>query len=396
MTRFFKALSIAGLLICAGCNAGGLTPDQKLTANRQWNDARASVLASLALDQFKNGNFDKCQDTIDQALRLEPENANLHLLAAKLAIEQGKLEIAQAHLVTSQKIDPENAEADYLNGVVMQRWHQSQKAFECYTSAARKNVHELAYVLAQAEMLVELEKPLEASVLLESKAANFEHSGVLRDEQGEILMQLHKPREAVAAFRDAVVLCIGNSTVREHLGFALLADRQFSEAAEVLTRLSKDPDYSKRADILVALGDCQMKLNQLNEAHASYSAAVQLQPGAGNYWLSLARLELDLKEFDSADRAVRRAIALDPANADAQCLLGYVRLKQNQLPASLAAFKEAGALDPTDSTNLCLQGFVLQRMGKIGDAKACLTHALKVNPKDELAGKLLASLDPKN
>src|ERR1700761_4073198 len=88
----------SALLALTGGGSGGLTPNQKLEANKQWNDARVSVLAGLANDQFKNGNFDKCQETLDQALRLEPGNAALHLLAAKLAIEQGSLDVADSHL----------------------------------------------------------------------------------------------------------------------------------------------------------------------------------------------------------------------------------------------------------------------------------------------------------
>ena len=65
MNRFFFAcvFAVAGFLI--GCDGGGLTPDQKVEANKQWNDARAGVLASLANDQYKSGNLDKCQESLD-------------------------------------------------------------------------------------------------------------------------------------------------------------------------------------------------------------------------------------------------------------------------------------------------------------------------------------------
>ena len=139
MNRIFFAavFTLAGILLC-GCDGAGLTPNERVAANKQWNDARANVLASLAGDQYKAGNLDKCQETLDQAIRLEPKSASLHVLAAKLAIEQGKLELADAHLAEAGRLDPSNGEVDYLIGVILQRWQQKQKAYDAYSAAVEQ------------------------------------------------------------------------------------------------------------------------------------------------------------------------------------------------------------------------------------------------------------------
>ncbi len=388
-----KAFILAGLLMIAGCNGGGLTPNQKLEATKQWNDARASVLASLANDQYNSGNFDKCQETLDQALRLEPDNVSLHLLAARLAVEQGKLEVARAHLAVAGRLDPKNADVDYLTGVVMQRWRQPRQACDAYAMAVAKNPTELSYLLAESEMLVELRKPADALALLQSKSAFFEHSGVLRDEMGQILVQLKQLDQAIPILREASILASDDSTIREHLAFALHGGQHFAEAAEVFARLAKDPAYEKRADVLAALGDCQFQINQLHEAIASYRSATQLQPNCAGYWMALARAQVQLDDLPAAEIDIRRVMSIEPGCADAKCLLGYVRLKENNLPASLAAFREASDLDPTDSVSMCLQGYVLQRMGRNSDARPCYGRALQINPKDDLANRLMATLD---
>ena len=88
-------LSLAALLAAAG--SAGCASSKKVQHERamaQWSGARASVLAGLARDQYNTGNFDKCRVTLDEALKLNPKDPQLHILSAKLAMEQGQLEAA--------------------------------------------------------------------------------------------------------------------------------------------------------------------------------------------------------------------------------------------------------------------------------------------------------------
>src|SRR5207248_1840685 len=149
---------LAAMIGCASSHK----PTQKELATRQWNAARAGVLAGLAKDQFDNGNFDKCRVTLDEALRLNPDNASLHILSAKVGVEKGQLELAERELKQARTLDPKSAEAEYLSGVVCQRWQQPAAACEFYSHAMEKCPSELSYVLAKAEMLVAMDRTDEA------------------------------------------------------------------------------------------------------------------------------------------------------------------------------------------------------------------------------------------
>jgi Flp pilus assembly protein TadD len=393
--RYLKFICATGIFI-SGCNSGGLTPDQKAQANKQWNDARANVLAGLASDQYKDGSLDKCQTTLEQALRLEPENANLHLLAAKLAIEQSNLEAAQQHLNEVRTLDPKNAEADYLLGVVYQRWEQLEHARAAYADAVAKNPTELSYLLANAETLVALGKPSEALKLLQSKALVFEHSGVIRDEIGQLLIQQNRYEEGIAELREASILSSDDATIREHLAFALFANKQFSESAECFERLMTEPGYEKRADVFAAMGECQSRDHQYSQARKNYELATQINPSCYGYWLGLAKTNAQEKDLAGAEIAVRRSLSLEPDSGEARCLLGFVKLRQNQLPESLAAFHEAAELNPQDSFCVCLEGYLCARMGRIADARSFYSSALRLDPHNEFASRLLSSIAPLN
>src|SRR4051812_20172700 len=119
--KFKSILPVAVLALAVGC-APHKSPKEEMTA--QWNRTRANVMAGLAKDQYATGNFDPARKTVTDALRLDPENGPLHVLSAKLAIEGGQLEIASRELEHARKINPKDAEADYLSGVVAQRWQK--------------------------------------------------------------------------------------------------------------------------------------------------------------------------------------------------------------------------------------------------------------------------------
>src|SRR5438445_7233192 len=99
ISKALLAAALATLPLVAGCGSSGdrktYGQEQKELAQKQWAGARANVLASLAKEQYENGNFDNCRKTIDEALKMDPDNVPLRVLSSKLAIEQSNLELAE-------------------------------------------------------------------------------------------------------------------------------------------------------------------------------------------------------------------------------------------------------------------------------------------------------------
>ena len=301
--------------------------------------------------------------------------------------------VADQSPAQAETLEAKSAEVDYLQGVQLQRQQQPQQACDSYASAVAKCPEELSYLLAEAEMLVALNKPADAMTLLQSKASYFNHSGVIRDEIGQLLIQQKRYAEAVPVLREASILAGDDSTIREHLAFALLSDKQFSDAADLFARLAREPGYNKRADVQAAEGECQSETNRLQEAIASYQLATQLEPDCAGYWIGLAKVLAQSNDLANAESAIGRAITLDSSSGDAQCLMGYIRLKENQLPESLTAFHTAAGLNPTDSVSECMQGYVLSRMRRMSESQQFYERALSINPHDELAARLMAGGD---
>ncbi len=387
--------SVLILLVAAGC-ADTPKKTQRQEAKLQWNEARASVLVSLAKDQYANGNLDKCKETLDSAMKMDPTNPQLHILSAKLHIDKSELEAAEQSLDLARKLDPKNAEADYLSGVIYQRWQRPETSLTFYTSACDKSPAELAYLMARAEMLVVLDHPDQALQLLQAKVEYFDHSGTIRDAVGQLLARAGRYDEAIDMLRQATILSESDNTIREHLAMVLFQAKQYREAADAFGRLLKLDGYAQRSDLLAALGECQMQIGNFREARASFESAVQINSSSPALWLGYGKAALQLGDLPRAELAMKKASSLDPKSADAALMLGYIRMKQNRLPESIAAFRQAYELDQKDTVSLCMVGYVLEMTGQNDQAIKCYARALQIKPNDEMASQLMAALGPQD
>jgi Flp pilus assembly protein TadD len=381
------------IVLAAGCQSTQNHQTQaRAEAQQTWDHARANVMGSLAHDQYENGNFDKCRATLDEALQYAPNDAKLLILSAKLAIEQGQLELAERELAVARKSDPKNAEADYLSGIVCQRWQQPQTAYEFYTSATQKAPAELAYLMARAETLVALDRRDEAMALLEEKLIYFEHNAAIRDAVGQLMVQKGQYTQACEILREASVLDDADDQIREHLAFACYYAGDCHGAADLLRRLSTEDKYAKRPEIYLTLGECELTVGHPAAARGAFETAAQINPGDTHPWLGVAKAALRMSDYRRAELSINKALAIDASSTDAQLLSGYLRLRQNRLSDALTAFRNANT-SGSDPEAICMIGFTYERMGQHAQAARFYAQALKLKPHDQLATRLMASLD---
>jgi Flp pilus assembly protein TadD len=386
------ALAALAITLCStGCQNNKQKNSKEATA--RWNKARAGVMLSLATDQFKAGNLDQARTTVDGALKLDPKNPSLRVLSAKLMLEEGQLEAAERELEAARQAAPNAAEAYYLSGVVYQRWQKPQMAYEFYTAAADKAPAELAYVIARAEMLVDLARNNEALALLQEKVNYFENSPAIRDAYGQLLVQAGRYGDAVDMFRQASLLADDDLSLRERFGLALYYDKQYVEAADVLGKLLEKDAFKDRADLLAALGQSQLQTGKPREAKRSFDAATQKDPSSTKTWLGLARASMEASDFKRCEIALRKAHSLDPTASEPYLLHGYLRVKQERLKDALASFQKASSLDPQDTVSLCMVGYVYEKTNHKDLAMQQYSKALKIKPNDPLASRLMAGID---
>jgi tetratricopeptide (TPR) repeat protein len=391
MLKAKLSIFAAALILMTGCQSNRKSQNQ--AATDQWNMARAGVQYGLAKQQYETGNFDKSRESIQMGLKLEPNNPALRILSAKVAIEQGQLELAEKELERARTAAPSNAEADYLSGVVYQRWQRIETAYDFYTSASEKAPAELAYLLARSEMLVAMDRAPEALALLKDKVVYFEHSGAIRDAAGQLLMQQGRYAEAASMLREASILSEDDQGIRERLGMALYWAKDYAGAQEVLGRLVKQEAMADRFDLILALGECQMHTGRMREARSNFELAARLKPESAAAWRALGRSALAENDLKRAEISVRRSLAIEDQSSQGYLLMGTVRLRQGRLSEALEAFRMANRLDGSDTVSLCMIGYTLEKSGEGERAMDYYRQALRMRPGDELAARLLAGVD---
>lgn len=381
---------LSGSLV--GCAGSGKT--QKQAATEQWNQTRATVLCSLANDQYRAGNLEKCRETLGQALPLDPTNAQLLLLSVRVDIEQGRLESAQKSLETVAVLAPKNGEVDYLMGVVQQRWQRPQLAREAYARAVEKQPDDVAYLLAEAEMMVQLDDADGALAMLKDRVTYFEHSAAIRDAIGQLLEGTGDLPGAIEFYRQASVLDAADLGTRERLGLALFQQGDYRDALSQFNRILREAEGAKRSDLKIAAGECELHLNAPSDARRRFDDVVLHDPTDALGWFGIAKASLAMNDVRRADYAVSRAATLPPTAGlpSTYALMGYVRVRQGRFEEAVKCFRKATAGEPRDTTSLCMLGVALSKLGKMDEAAECYAEALQANPSDELAAQLNATM----
>ncbi len=376
------------LTLCLSLAACGQTK-KKQEVYDKWNAARASVQGNLAAEQYKNGNLPDARKTINEALKLEPKNVAYRLLSAQIYIEAAALEAAQGELDTIRALDPKNAQADYFSGIVYQRWQKPNVALDYYAKASEKSPAELSYLMARAEMMIQLGQAAEATSLLEGRLAYFEHSGSVRDMLGGLYLQRDRVKDAVAIFQQATILSPDDPEIREHYIRALFRAQQYQNCIQEITALTKDEAFAKRADLRLLLGECYLQLDNARAAKPEFETAADRSPNLVVAWLGVAKASIRLNDLDRCEAALKRALSLDPQNPQVYIALGYLRMKQNLNSDAITALEKAAQLDPKDPVSLCLLGLLHERAGKKDLAMEYYAKALQIKPDDELARSLM-------
>ena len=282
--------------------------------------------------------------------------------------------------------------AEQLRGVINQRWQKLEDAASDYQIASDKAPTELAFVLARAETLVAMDRAKEALSLLQEKQPFFENNPVIRDAAGQLLMQQKRYSEAVDTFRKASMLATDDIGIKERLAKAMLFNNQSREAAELLSRLTRDERNAERSELYVMLGEACMQADRASQARAAFETAAQINPSSSLAWQGIGKVALNANDLRRAEMAIRKSLALEPADPQALLLTGYLRLRQSKLDEAMVAFRKAAALDQADAVALCMTGYILERMGDQQQAMDFYAKALRVRPGDELATQLMANI----
>jgi tetratricopeptide (TPR) repeat protein len=413
LTHIAVAAVIATFL--AGCNVDQEHAKFVKEERSNFELHRLGIVYQVAEQQYKVGDMAKCRESVKAALTVTTPFAPLHVLAAKVELEGGSLEVAANQLKEAIKIDAGKAEPYYLLGVVYQRWQNFEAARDYYEQACAKNSDEALYVLAVAEMRMTLGQLDEARQLLEDKCAFFEQSAAMRMALAHIAILQNDPAAAARYYHDATLLLPEDKNLRWTYARAAFDAGKYAEAARILEELRRDPPAMPKAmskndtsdpaaeqqaaasikvSILMSLGESYLGLKRPMDARDCFQEIIRTQPGNVSAYLALGQTGLMTNDLNTTLAAAQKASRFAPDNVQAIILQATVLQKQSKWTESLEMLNKAVKLEPRNGTVLCLQGLTRMELGQKNAAADSFEKALAANPQDAWAGELLEKVRP--
>jgi Flp pilus assembly protein TadD len=388
MTKWMIIAMGAVLAILTGCQPGGTSKEARAAAYQRWYRTRASVLCGLADDHLKAGQLDNAGKKAKEALALDKECTDAHLLLGKVYIEQGQYMAAADELAVACRQKPDSSEAVYLLGVAQEKAGRLAEALGSYRQAHQLEETNTDAVIAAGEVLVQMDRVEEAQAYIEfNRQAAGDCPGIY-ELAARLAMMRKEYDKAAEHYQRASDLDYKNQRYQEALAQAHFRAGHYDRAMESLAALAGKPDCAKAAWVHTMQGDCLLALNRPGEACDAYYRARDLQPDSAAAWVNLAKALLACKDARRAAMAAKEATKLQPDNPDAALLLGYALLCDGQIHEALEVLNRAVLTGPGDSMLQCLLGRAHEAAGDQVQAGRCYAAALELEPQNQLAREL--------
>ena len=387
-------------LAAAGCQGHGkYTETFRQEQSRKMAAMKAMTSWDMAHQQYLAGDLKKALKTVNEALELAPQVAKSHTLRGRILIEQGALESAQAAFDTAIELDPDFVDAHYFRGIVLERFTRFEQAIEAYSIAASLDGSNPQYVVAWAEMLIQLDRLGEAWSLLEEKRADFENNAGIRQTMGHIALMQQDLISAIDHFKEASLLAPDDEGLIEDLARAYVASGEYAQADHLLRRIidnwePADEGSTPRRDLLHLRAQCLGAMDQLVAAREILLDLTSDDMGSTDApaWYALGRVGLELNDRQSVRDAANKLLAISPATYHGHLLMALFQRERGDIDRALRTIDRAVSLATDDPEPALVQAVLLAEVGRHDAAQAAAAQAVEIDPDSIEARSLLAAL----
>lgn len=387
------SLAVFFMLLVTGCEAN--FSNDKVDATNRFMKARSSMALQMAERQFDSEDLDSAEKTLNDALKIHAKDGRIYLLLGRISLERGQLERAHRMFDTSIQFDEKLHGAYYFRGVVRQRWQQHELALADYSKAASIWRDKPTYLLAMAEMLIEMDRMDEALEQLKAKLVYFDQNAGLRLAIGQIYLMKDDAKNAARYYKQAALLAPEDLKVQEELAMVQLRAGQTDKAIRHLETLVTKQEYAKRIDVRITLGDAYLRLRRHASAKKVFADVVAMRPTDVDAWVKLGEASWSVGDTNGALRAAGRVRQLAPNRHEGFLLAGLVWHKRGRIEDAISMFDAAAEMAPDNHLPAILRGISLEKLGRSTAAAAAYREALRRKPNDRQARRLLAAVSDK-
>jgi Tfp pilus assembly protein PilF len=361
------------------------------------NDVTAYAMLADLLREKKQGTEAQAEQVIEKMIELNGESSEAHLAAHDYWKRKGNDEHAKQSLERAFELDPEGPQVAFLKAAEALDEKRLDDAEALVGAALRKHPDEAMLYRVAAIIEQRRQRPDEAIKIVKQGLERLPENEVLLEYLVGAQLDRGNLDEARKAYTQLKATGLIESANDYFEGQFLMAEKKWNEAVERLLKakgkLLRDPQLVAQVDTLIA---------------RSYQALGNVEKAIEHY-----RLAQNAQGLTSADLGLAQMLAATGRNADALKLyevvakgygdrafdLQYIwqpllelrtwdQMRQpkekrdwSKVEELLAGLNQAGKLDPISSA--LLQGDLLYKKDQVEDARTLYTTALHANPNNE-------------
>jgi len=256
----------------------------------------------------------------------------------------GRLDPAEGWYRDALTVDPDNARALHLLGLLRLQQGDAQAAMPLLRRAAGRD-------------------PADADC---------------RNRLGAAYAALGNRIEAARAYRGALALDPDHAEAHSNLGMLLAESGDVDAAVEEYRRaIAAAPDFAEaHNNLAVALAG----IGRVEDAERHFRTALGLRPGYADARANLGDLMLRLGDLARAKAELRAAIDIAPDHLQARLLMADALMRQGALEAALDEAQIALSVAPESARAHNCYGMICQQSGGLHRGLAHLDHALALDP----------------
>lgn len=339
---------------------------------------------------------------LERAIQLNPASYKAHCDLGGVLGQLGRTDDAIRELRTAIELKPDGPEAHYKLGLILRKKKEESAAkqqFEIFERLKQQTEQEMkaASLSSEGNDLLERGFSREAveayrkALLLQPRDARLHYNLALA------LSKVQQHSDEERQLRQAIELDPHFAQAHNQLGSSLMLRERFDEAErEFRAAIESDPQYAEALNNLGTLFGRQAK----NSAAAQlFREAISISP---QYTQALINLGLTLAaqaNYSEAEKPLQNALALEPNNASALTGLGMLQGKSGRDADSVQTFRKLVGLYPASSEAHVNLGIALGDIYDLQGALAEFSEAIRLTPNSWLArynkGRVLYALGQK-
>jgi predicted O-linked N-acetylglucosamine transferase (SPINDLY family) len=268
------------------------------------------------------GQLEAAADGYRQAIALDPSNADaIHLLGVVHAQQQ---HFQQAESLMHQAISIKEIWAYYDSlGKTLRQQGKLAPARSAFLRAAELKPDHADALNAAGFISLELGELDQAEAYFRRLLAQQPNLPVIHNNLGNVLFQLQRHVEAEAAYRHSITLAPNYAQAHYNLGILLSATLRTDEAiAAYQETIRCQPDHYEAYN---NLGNLLLDQKRYADAEHAYREALAVHPGLVEVVTNLGNLYAEQKRFVEAETQFRAALSLDPDRLHERVLLSYCK-----------------------------------------------------------------------